>query len=490
MTTFTSRLALAGFLLAITACSVDPPAPPNILWIVVEDQSDHYGPYGETLAKTPNVDRLAAEGVKFTRAFVTAPVCSAARSALVTGMYQTSINAHNHRSFRGEIKNELPREVTPVPTLLKQAGYFVTNGRFTEPGSSELGVGKTDYNFSYADDLYDGSDWAERAPGQPFFAQVQLRGGKFRDQQMLEPREGVHSNGIDPAAVTLPPYYPDDPVLRKDWARYLESIEHVDWEVGRLMERLKEEGVAENTVVFFFTDHGVSHARGKQFLYEEGIKIPLVARGPGVGAAGAVRDDLVAHIDIAAASLQLAGVTVPASMEARPLFGPGAEPRDHVVSARDRCDETVEHMRSVRTERYKYIRNYLPDRPHLQPNRYKDGKAIIKAIRELHAEGKLNPDQERLFTVPRPEEELYYLESDPHELTNLAADAAHQEALEQHRRQLDEWTQATNDRGQSPEPEEVYDADMAIYLGSRTGPQRAILERNIQTMKTWAAAGK
>ena len=487
-----TRISLATLLtlfVGITACSVEQ-APPNILWIIVEDQSDHYGPYGETLAKTPNVDRLAAEGVKFTQAFVTAPVCSAARSALITGMYQTSINAHHHRSFRGEFKNELPPEVTPIPTLLKQAGYFVTNGRLTAPGADELGAGKTDYNFSYADDLYDGGDWAEREPGQPFFAQVQLRGGKFRNQQTLEPREGVHTNGIKPADVTLPPYYPDNPVLRKDWAQYLESIEHVDWEVGRLMKRLEDEGVADNTAVFFFTDHGVSHARGKQFLYEEGIKIPLIVRAPGRISAGSVRDDLVAHIDITATTLDFAGVGIPESMEGRPLFGPSAQPRNYVVSARDRCDETVEHMRSVRTDRYKYIRNYLPERPHLQPNRYKDNKAIIKTIRELHAAGKLNPDQERLFTVPRPAEELYDLDSDPHELTNLAADPAHEETLNLLRKHLDRWIQTTSDQGQTPESKKVYDAEMAVYLGSRSGPQRDILVTNIQSMKTWAAAGK
>jgi arylsulfatase A-like enzyme len=479
-------LLLAALLLILSGCSTDQP-PPNILWIVVEDQSDHYGPYGETLAKTPNVDRLAAEGVMFSNAFVTAPVCSPARSALITGMYQTSIGAHHHRSSRGTVKNELAADVHLIPELFKEAGYFVTNGRLTEPGSDKLGPGKTDYNFVYPDDLYDGSDWSERSPGQPFFAQVQLRGGKFRDQQTLEPREGVHTNGIDPADVTLPPYYPDDPVIRKDWARYLESVEHVDWEVGRLLKRLEDEGIADNTVVIFFTDHGVSHARGKQFLYEEGIKIPLIVRGPGVSV-GTARNDLVAHIDISATALDLAGVAVPETMQGRPLFGPDAQPRDYVVSARDRCDETVEYMRSVRTDRYKYIRNFLPQRPHLQPNRYKDGKAIIQAIRKLHAEGELDPHQERLFTVPRPDEEFYELESDPHELTNLASDPAHQETLQQLRQKLDEWIETSGDRG--PESLEAYDSDMAVYLGSRTGPQRDILVKNIETMKAWAAEGK
>ena len=479
-------LVLAALLLVVSACSTNQP-PPNILWIVAEDQSDHYGPYGETLAKTPNVDRLAAEGTTFTNAFVTAPVCSPARSALITGMYQTTIGAHHHRSSRGTIKNELAADVQLIPELLKEAGYFVTNGRLTEPGSDKLGTGKTDYNFVYPDDLYDGSDWSERSPGQPFFAQVQLRGGKFRDQQALKPREGVHTHGIDPADVMLPPYYPDDPVIREDWAQYLESVEHVDWEVGRLLQRLEDEGVADNTVVIFFTDHGVSHARGKQFLYEEGIKIPLIIRGPGAQA-NSVRDDLVAHIDISTTTLDLAGVAVPGTMQGRPLFGADAEPRDYVVSARDRCDETVEYIRSVRTDRYKYIRNYLPQRSHVQPNRYKDGKAIMQAIRRLHAEGKLNQHQERLFTVPRPEEELYDLESDPHELANLAVDPAHQETVKQLRKILDRWIEASGDRG--PEPPEAYDSEMAVYLDSRTGPQRDILVKNIETMKAWAAEGK
>ena len=211
-------------------------------------------------------------------------------------------------------------------------------------------------------------------------------------------------------------------------------------------------------------------------------------RAPEQVPADSTRDDLAAHIDIAATTLDFAGVAVPETMQGRPLFGPNAKPRDHVVSARDRCDETVEHLRSVRTDRYKYIRNYLSQRPHLQPNRYKDGKAVIKTIRELHAEEKLDPHQERLFTVPRPEEELYDLESDRHELTNLAADPAHQETLQQLRRILDEWIEISGDQG--PESPEAYDSDMAVYLSSRTGLQRDILVRNIETMKTWATEGK
>lgn len=476
-------LAVFAFLLAARLDA----APPNVLWIIVEDQSPHYGPYGETLAKTPNVDRLAREGVTFENAFVTAPVCSPARSAIITGMYQTTIGSHNHRSGRGAIPIHLPEHVRTIPDRMRHAGYYVTNGRFKGLDSNELVRGKTDYNFVYGD-LYDAPEWSGRADDQPFFAQIQLRGGKNRDQKGLSDRPGVHTNGIDPAKVTIPPYYPDTPEIRADWAQYLESIEHVDWVVGQILDRLQRDGDLDNTLIFFLTDHGVSHARGKQFVYEEGIRIPLIVRGPGIPR-GERRQDLVAHIDVSASTLAAAGMAIPGAMEGRPLFGPGARPREYVVSARDRCDETVEQLRSVRTARFKYIRNGYPARPHLQPNRYKDGKTVIRAIRELHARGKLDKHQRRLFG-PRPAEELYDLEADPNELTNLAKNKKFTTELERHRRLLRTWIATSGDRGQQPETEAVYDADMAVYMGSRDNEQAAILKKNIAQMKLWASEGK
>lgn len=480
--------ALAILPLAGASASVRP----NIVWVVSEDQSDHYGPYGETLAKTPNIDRMAAEGAMFTRAFVTAPVCSPSRSALVTGMYQTTIGAHNHRSGRGEIEIRLPGDVEPVPAILRRAGYYVTNGRYGDDG--RLGRGKTDYNFEYASDLYDGPDWAGRAEGQPFFAQIQLRGGKRRNQRTLEPLKGVRTNGIPPGKVKLPPYYPDHPKLRTDWAQYLESVEHVDWEVGRILERLEREGVARNTVVFFLTDHGVSHARGKQFLSEEGSKVPLVVRAPGRIEPGMVREDLVAHIDVAASSLAFAGIEIPGWMEGRPLFGLGARPREYVVSARDRCDETVDRIRSVRTARFKYIRNFVPERPHLQPNRYKDAKAVIETLRTLREEGGLDALSERMFFADRPAEELYDLREDPWEMRNIAAEAGHQSTLRKMRSVLKLWIEETGDRGETFETAAEYGADMAVYTRGQKGPQLEVLVRNIADVERWrekrAAGGR
>lgn len=471
-------LALFGGLDNSTA---ESPSRPNIVWIIAEDMSCHFGYQGEPLVKTPHVDRLAREGVIFDAVYVTCPVCSPSRSALITGMYQTTIGAHNHRSFRGAIKHDLPAPVRPVPEYFKDAGYYVCNGSDSEA----KGRGKTDYNFDYSEDLYNGADYRGAAPGQPFFMQFQLRGGKFRKGSVEHP--------VSPDKVVLPPYYPDDPVMREDWAQYLNSVMYVDQEVGRIMSRLETDGHMNNTVVFFTTDHGISHARGKQFLYEEGTHVPLVVWAPGRIPGGSIRRELAAHIDIAATSLYFAGLVVPEHMESRPLFGPKARPREFVVSARDRCDETVERLRSVRKGTFTYIRNFYPERPHLQPNAYKDGKEIVIRLRELYAGGKLaGHPSERLFAVPRPREELYDRETDPWELTNLADDPVHAQTLAELRGVLDTWIRETRDQGQSPETEAAYDADMAVYLESRRNATEYVqtMERNIRQMKTWAKEGK
>jgi arylsulfatase A-like enzyme len=486
-----SRLVITASAFLLLAPVSAAAERPNIVWVVVDDMSANFSCYGEKLIRTPHVDRLAAEGTKFTRAFVTAPVCSPCRSALITGCYQTTIGAHHHRSGRGTEKIRLPNGVAPVPVLFKQAGYYTCIGGFNAKGNA---LGKTDYNFEWDRAMYDGNDWAGRKPGQPFFMQVQLHGGKYRG-------DGVNPNWPNrvrkelgsvtkPEDVTLPPYYPRDPVLLQDWAAYLDACRYTDKEVGDVLARLEKEKLLDNTVFFFMTDHGISHARGKQFLYDEGIHVPFVVRGPGVEA-GKVRDDLVEHIDLAATSLALAGIDVPKWVQGRNVLAKDYAPRDAVFAARDRCDETVEHIRGVRTDRYKYVRNYLPNRPHLQPNRYKDNKAIVKKLRELHAAGKLDELQEKLlFSPTRPAEELYDLRSDPHEVKNLAADPSHATALADMRKRLADWEERTGDRGRTPEPEAMYDSDMAVYLGSKPAKGDDVLRKNIALMKKWAAEGK
>lgn len=433
---------------------------PNILWIVVEDASPHIAPYGERTIETPHLTRLAREGVTFERAFVTAPVCSPSRSALISGIDQGTFGSHNHVSGVADPVEggsalffdsyRVPDGIRLIPELFADAGYYVTNSGH---GESEA---KTDYNFEPRGRLYDGTEWADRARGQPFFAQIHLRGGKDRQVRAGPP--------VDPAAVSLPPYYADHPVLRKDWAEYLESWVKTDAEVGEVLARLKAEGLLESTAVFFLTDHGVTHLRAKQFLYDEGIHVPLIVRMPDAKAAGTIRRDLVNQLDVATASLDLAGIPIPPYMDGRPLFAKDHQPREAVFSTRDRCDETVDLLRSVRTERYKYIRNFMSYVPHAQPSRYKDGKEIMQVTRQLHAARQLDPLQASLFAVPRPVDELYDVIEDPHETRNLAEQPEFQEVRAGLKSKLYAWMRESRDMGVIPEP--ILD-EMGLQAGSK-----------------------
>ncbi len=489
----TAALVLAFGALAQLPLRGAESSRPNILWIIVDDMSANFSSYGETLIETPHVDRLASNGVRFSNAYVTAPVCSPNRSAFITGMYQTSIGAHHHRSGQGKLKIRLPDGIRPIPEMFQEAGYYTAITGW--PNTDRTTIGKTHYNFEWDEAMYDGPDWSERQPGQPFFAQIHLPGGKHRARSLesfekISARvEKLRGSRTDPANVKLPPYYPDDPVLRKDWAAYLDSVRLTDKFVGDVVERLKDEGDYENTVVLFMTDHGISHARGKQFLYDEGLHVPLVIAGPTIEP-GQVRDDLVEHIDIAALSLGLAGIEIPQYMQARDILSKDYKKRTAIFAARDRCDETVDYIRALRTARYKYIRNFLPDRPHLQPNLYKDGKGILIALRKAHAAGTLNETQELLFAPSRPKEELYDLTQDPFETRNLAGDTKHQAQLKKLRKRLDEWIKRTNDHG--AESEAMYDSEMAVYSKrvSNDPEMASILRRNIALMKRWAAEGK
>ena len=242
------------------------------------------------------------------------------------------------------------------------------------------------------------------------------------------------------------------------------------------------------------TDHGISHARGKQFMYDEGLHVPLVIAGPGIKA-GSVREDVVEHIDIAALSLAAAGIAIPEHMQARDILAKDYTPRTAVFAARDRCDETVDHMRSIRTTQFKYIRNFLPKRPYLQPCAYKDAKVILKTIRAEHQAGKLNEIQKLVVRDVRPPEELYDVNADPHEIRNLANDPKFKDKLVELRGRLDTWMEETNDLGRQAETAEMFDSDMAVYLNGMKARRRdpahtKAIEDNIALMKRWAAEGK
>jgi len=482
--------------------SADQHERPNIVWIVVDDMSANFSCYGETAIETPAVDQLAADGVRFTRAYATAPVCSSFRSAMITGMYQTTIGSHHHRSGRGQHRIQLPSDVHPVPAYFQEAGYWTCIGSglpmIDHQGLEAQRVrrGKTDYNFDWDEAIYDSHDWAGRGENQPFFMQVQTHGGKMRGASLAAnealsaraAKEFGQATQVDD--VTLPPYYPRDPVLLGDWASYLDTVRLTDQHTGRVIDRLRDEGLWENTLVVFFTDHGISHARGKQFLYDEGIHIPLVIRGPGL-AANTVRDDLVEHIDVAALSLAAAGIPIPASMQARDILASDYQPREVVFAARDRCGETTDRIRSVRNDRFLYIRNYHPQRPLLQPSQYKDSKLILQQLRELRAAGALSDlAQELLFAPSRPAEELYDYLADPWQIRNLADSDQHAATLADLRERMDQWITESRDLGS--ESPEIYDLEIADELNviNPKSPRYETFRENAQLMKRWAAEGK
>ncbi len=501
------KLITAAAMLGCAIQSVAVPQPgertrdrPNILWFVVDDMSANFSCYGEKTIRTPNVDRLAKEGLRFTRAYATSPVCSTFRSAMITGMYQTSIGAHHHRSGRGEHRILLPDGVRPVTAIFQEAGYYTCMGSGL-PGVDATGkptprdrLGKTDYNFDWDPKIYHSHDWAGRAADQPFFMQVQLHGGKIRGASSAKYKETEERMAVefgattDPKSVELPPYYPRAPVMLRDWATYLDSVKITDRHVGRVVDRLKDEGLLENTLVIFLTDHGISHARGKQFLYDEGTHIPLILRGPGI-ASGETRTDLVEHIDIAALSLAAAGIEPPAKMQGRDILASGYKPKPAVFAARDRCGEATDRIRSVRTDRYLYIKNFYPKRPHLMPSGYKDGKLIIQRLRELHAQGELSALSAKLLFAPtRPSEELYLYGPDRWQTNNLAENPKHAGALKRHRARLDRWILETGDPG--PETPEIYVLETEDQMKStRNKTAREIYRKNAEMYQRWASEG-
>ena len=431
------------------------PKRPNILWIAVEDISPLLSCYGYGASPTPHLDRLAAGGVRFERAFMPAPVCSPCRSGMITGLMPTSTGTHNHHSSRNEDSAiHLPKGVETLPELFRQAGYFTFNH------------GKDDYNFRYdRENLYtgayrthrlygcfgDAADWRDRPDDRPFFGQIQLKGGKHIYKEDFA---DLVKNPVRRDAFELPPYYPDDPMVREDWARHIDSIRMTDDEVGAIVERLRADGLLDNTVICFFSDHGMRLWRHKQFCYDSGLQVPFImswAGDPGrLGGAGTVRRDLISGLDLGATSLALAGLPVPEIMESRDLFAAGFTARNHVIGVRDRCDFTIDRIRTVRTDRYRYIRNFHPERPYMQPS-YRDDWDVTARMRTLHAERKLNEVQDRFWGEERPAEELYDLKNDPHEIHNLARDPARKDELHRHRRLLADWICETGDQGQYPE---------------------------------------
>lgn len=417
---------------------------PNMLWISCEDTSPWFGFCGEPYASTPNLDRLAAVGVHYTRAFVTAPVCSPCRFGIITSTYASGMGTQRLRS-----DFPVPDFIKGFPSYLRQAGYYCTNNV------------KTDYN-TRAEQRIIGESWDEcsgkahwrgRKDGQPFFAVFNLM--ETHQSQIFAPQapEIDPAQRHDPAKAPLPPYFPDTAAARATMARVHDCISAVDRHAGAILAELEKDGLKDNTIVFFWPDHGMGIPRGKRTLWDSGLQVPLVVRFPEKYRAlaptppGSKCDRLVSLLDLGPTILSLAGLPVPQQMQGRAFLGAAAPPRPYVYGARDRVDEAMDLSRSVRDGRYLYIRNYMPDISWMQPEMYSDQLELRRELKRLAAEGKLNEAQLAYAGPRKPIEALYDTQTDPWNLMNLAGEASHRPALERMRKALREWLVECRDLG-------------------------------------------
>jgi arylsulfatase A-like enzyme len=443
---------------------------PNILWLVAENIDLDLGCYGEKLVATPNLDRLAAEGMRYTRVFATAPVCAPSRSAFMTGQYQTSTGTHPMRAHRDDAFR-LPPGVRPLTHRLRDAGYFTANIKTI--GSESVGTGKLDLNFVNEGPIFESDDWSALKAHQPFYAQINMPEVEYDiydRRSASKPRvewvgERDHPRIATPENVTPPPYYPDHPITRQEWARYLNSVSGMDRRIGVVLERLRAMALEDDTVIIFFADNGRLEARGIHWCYDSGLNVPLLIRWPRhfplppQYQAGATSDQVISLLDLTATTLAIAGIPRPPGMQSRIFLGPEADPpRQYAFSARDRIDESVQRIRSVRDARYRYIRNFMPEQPFLALNRYKEKCfLVVPLLRALHDRGALAGPPLALCAPRLPDEELYDTQVDPYEIRNLADShrSEHREAMIRLRAALDVWLTETGDVGARPEPPEI-----------------------------------
>ncbi len=434
----------------------------NFLWLIAEDTSTSaYSCYGQQpAAATPVIDALARSGVRYNRFFTTAPVCSPSRSAFNTGMYATTLGAHNHRTPE---RPTLPAGVRPLNEWLEDAGYFTANIRQLPAELGFRGQGKTDWNFVPSRAPFPNDKWEDLKSHQPFYAQI-----NFQETH----RDFAGAKVTDPKSVVLPPYYPDHPVIRADYAAYLDAARNLDAKIAKILALLERDGLADNTVVIFMGDNGEAHIRGKQFLYEEGLRVPMIVRWPKSRPApahyrpGTVDERLLEAIDVAPTLLSLAGVPLPPKMQGAPFLGSAVgQPKTYVFGARDRCDETAMRLRTVRDARYRYIRTFNPEVPFFAPNAYKARQyPAWNLVQELAKGNQLDPIQAVLAAPTQPAEQLFDLTEDPHEIRNLVASPKpeHVAALTRLRAELETWIVRTDDQGRIPEKFSPTDADARV----------------------------
>ena len=429
------RLLPALVMTCLCAVPLTAAERPNILWITSEDNSPYLGCYGDPLAHTPNLDRLASEGVRYRHAFANVPVCSPARTTLITGMYASSLGAQHHRS-----RVAIPSQFKLYPEHLRAVGYYCSNNA------------KTDYNLDGGRGAWNESSnrahYRNRAPGQPFFAVFNIG---ISHESQVAPKPEKSSFRVPPGKIILPPYYPDTPEIRRDLANYYDQMNAMDQQAGKLLAELEGAGLAEDTIVFYYGDHGGALPRGKRNIHDSGTRIPLIIRFPpkwqklAPAKPGEWVNDLVSFVDFPATVFSLCNVAIPPHYEGRPFLGDKrANPRDHVFLLRGRMDERFDTVRALRDKRFRYVRNYSPHRPWGQ--HYSYPFQVLPSMRSWHVEylaGRCDDVESA--------EEFYEIANDPFETRNLINDPAHERRIAEMRASLRSEILATRDTAFIPE---------------------------------------
>ncbi len=463
---------------------------PNILWISCEDISPRLGCYGDPQATTPNLDQLASEGVRFTQAHHVHGVCAPARTGIITAMYPTSLGCNHMRC-----KGRLPEHVKPFPYYMKQAGYYCTNSS------------KTDYNFQWkTDEVWDESSgkahWRNRPDSDtPFFAVFNItlchESGVWAKNHVNRTKGLAKELFHDPAKMTLPAYYPDTPKARASMARLYDVITAMDVQVGKILQQLEDDGLIDNTIVIFWSDHGDGLPRAKRWIYDSGTRVPMIVRIPekyrtgDFGVPKSTDDRLISMIDLGPTALRLAGIDVLEHMHGQPFIGENLpEERKYVYAARDRIDERYDLVRMVRDDRYRYMRTYMTWYPTLRLIDYAENNAIRQEMRRLLAEGTLKPEAAQFLTPTRPWEQLYDTQTDPDEIKNLVDDPKYADILKRLRAECDRWMLDIRDVQLVAEPFlEDADAEAGNRRSVVTGPEGKARVRRLMSVAESVAEG-
>ncbi len=460
---FRPALAIASIVLGLlilclgVSCSAEGHAPqPNIIWLVAEDQSPEFFPmYGDSTIALPNLESLARDAVVFTNASSPVPVCAPARSAIITGMYPTSLGTHNMRTYNAyrpenEVEIGVPsyspivqEGVKMFPIYLRQQGYYTTNNA------------KEDYNFrpmaSAWDESGEQAHWRNGKKGSPFFSVFNFR--VCHESGIW--RQGKETLFVDADELQVPPYFPDNEVVRHDLAVNYSNLKRLDDQIGEVIKQLKEDGLYENSIIFFYSDHGGPFPRHKRALYETGTKVPMLIKFIENTKEKDSDHRFISFIDLAPTVLSMAGIEPPKVMQGKAQFGQFAVSKKakYTFHSSDRFDEVYDRLRAVRSNRYKYIKNFNTEISNALPVSYREQMPMMRELRAMYNEGTLDSVAALWFRTPKPEEELYHLETDPYELHNLAENKKHRDTLLHLREVLDRWIKETHDLGQYPESE-------------------------------------